>query len=197
MRTIELTIPGKPAAKARAKFRAVHTGEFEYNKHAGRKQEKVHVIPHTPEDSAKFENLVRLAYVEVCRDVPPTDGFVILDVWAYFQAPKSLRVADRALAQEGLLPHGKKPDGDNVLKAIKDGLRSVAYQDDRQVFDARVMKSYSIRPRTEVTITILTQEEATCQLLKCRQSCARPSESTTFDLTRRTESGQTSLALSS
>jgi len=193
MRTVELTIPGKPVAKARAKFRAVHTGVYEFNKHRGRKQEKVHVVPHTPAESAKYENLVRMAYVEVCRDLPPTDEFVVIDVVAYFQAPKSLRAADRVFAEDGVLPHGKKPDGDNILKAIKDGLRTVAYQDDRQVFDAHVLKAISNRPRCEVKITFLNQEEAVCRLR--RQVSGQEPHSSEVPMTRPTSSSQCSLSL--
>ena len=47
----------------------------------------------------------------------------------------------------------KKPDGDNVLKAIADALNEIVYIDDAQIVDATVRKFYAAVPRTIVQIT--------------------------------------------
>lgn len=46
----------------------------------------------------------------------------------------------------------KKPDIDNVVKAVLDALNGVAYRDDTQVIELHVRKSYSEKPRVEVCI---------------------------------------------
>ena len=46
----------------------------------------------------------------------------------------------------------KKPDLDNLLKAILDGLNGIAYFDDGQVVKLSVEKVYSFNPRTEIEI---------------------------------------------
>ncbi|NKC67203.1 RusA family crossover junction endodeoxyribonuclease [Vagococcus fluvialis] len=52
----------------------------------------------------------------------------------------------------------KKPDLDNLLKAILDGLNGIAYFDDGQVAKLKVEKVYSFNPRTEIEILALEEE---------------------------------------
>jgi len=46
----------------------------------------------------------------------------------------------------------KKPDIDNLFKAILDGLNGVAFHDDNQIADATLKKRYSLNPRVEIEI---------------------------------------------
>jgi Holliday junction resolvase RusA-like endonuclease len=184
VKQVQITVPGEPVAKARTKHRAIHTGAFYYNKTKGRQEEKIIPQEYTPAQSVSFENLVRTVFVSQCRD-QPWAGPCLVDVCAYLQAPKSLRVSDRQLAEVDGLPHVKKPDGDNIMKAVKDGLRSVAYVDDNQVVDGHYRKIYSYRPRTEISITFLTMEEACLQL---RQTSALSSAPCGSPTTKRTPS---------
>jgi Holliday junction resolvase RusA-like endonuclease len=45
-----------------------------------------------------------------------------------------------------------KPDADNVVKAIFDGLNGVLWRDDVQVVDLRVRKRYSAAPAVRVEV---------------------------------------------
>jgi Holliday junction resolvase RusA-like endonuclease len=47
----------------------------------------------------------------------------------------------------------KKPDCDNIAKAVLDALNGIAYYDDSQVVTVTVEKLYSDTPRVEVEIT--------------------------------------------
>lgn len=47
----------------------------------------------------------------------------------------------------------KKPDIDNVLKSVLDGLQGVAYKDDKNITSARISKRYSAEPRLEIYMT--------------------------------------------
>ena len=185
MITAHFTIPGNPVAKARARHRAIHTGAFYFNATKGRKEEKIIPQEYTPKESMVFENLVRTAFVAQFQG-QPWSGPVSIDVVAFIGAPKSLRKWERELVDIECMPHTRKPDGDNVIKAIKDGLRSVAYVDDNLVFDGHYRKIYSNRPRTEVTLSLYTMEEL-CQNLKqehdrsCEKS-ALPGNQTTQPL---------------
>lgn len=51
----------------------------------------------------------------------------------------------------------KKPDLDNLLKAILDGLNGIAYFDDGQVVKLSVEKVYSFNPRTEIEIKVIEE----------------------------------------
>lgn len=48
-----------------------------------------------------------------------------------------------------LLP-AKKPDIDNIAKAVLDALNSVAYRDDTQIVELQIRKQYSEKPRLEI-----------------------------------------------
>ena len=50
----------------------------------------------------------------------------------------------------GELMPAKKPDIDNIAKAVLDALNSVAYRDDTQIVDLQIRKQYSEKPRLEI-----------------------------------------------
>lgn len=52
----------------------------------------------------------------------------------------------------GLIRPTKKPDIDNITKAVLDALNKVAYKDDAAIVQFSVEKFYSDNPRVEVTI---------------------------------------------
>lgn len=62
---------------------------------------------------------------------PKIDGPVSLYVAVTKPAPKGVRK---------VIPFTSKPDLDNVLKAVMDGLNGIAYDDDRQVVLATIRK---------------------------------------------------------
>lgn len=53
---------------------------------------------------------------------------------------------------DGQIRPTKKPDSDNILKAVADALNQVAYRDDKQIVDTQVRKFYSETPRTVISI---------------------------------------------
>ena len=52
----------------------------------------------------------------------------------------------------GQIKATKKPDIDNVIKSVLDGLNGVAYEDDKQVVKLTANKYYGVQPRVEITI---------------------------------------------
>lgn len=151
---IRFMIPGEPVAKARPKFRAVHTGVFKENKKSGATEEVVYPQTHTPKQSVNFENLVRYGCAEVMGATGPLSGPVRVRIVAYFGIPKSYgkRKTEEAVASERV-PLEKRPDIDNVMKSVLDGLNTVAFGDDKQVSFITCEKYYSGRPRTVIEIS--------------------------------------------
>ena len=130
---IRITIPGKPVPKARPFVR---------------KDGRVF----TPKETAVFEQAVRLHAMATMKGHKILTGPIRLSVTAFFSIPKSWTLSQKAKAMSGALRHTKKPDGDNVLKSVKDGMNGVVYADDSQVYDSRIIKRWHDTPRTEIIV---------------------------------------------
>lgn len=131
------TIPGEPVAKARARATMV----------AGRAR------MYTPAKTEKFEARVALFAQRAMGSRPPLDGAVALTVVALFPVSESWPKKRKAAALEGRELHTKKPDLDNVIKAVKDGMNGIVWRDDCQVAILReCRKGYDALPRVHVMV---------------------------------------------
>ena len=128
------TVPGEPIAKGRARS-FVRNG---------------HVAHFTPEKTARYENLVRLAAQQAMDGEPPRDGAVRLTVTAVFTIPASWSKKRQAEAVRA--PVTKRPDLDNVVKAIKDGCNGVLWRDDCQVACLIATKTFGEIPGVWVCV---------------------------------------------
>lgn len=137
MTLLVFTIPGEPTGKGRA--RAART--------------KFGVRMFTPEKTRSYEAIVRSIAAEAMGTMTPIEGPVAMHLRAYFSPPKSLKKADRKLANAEELPVTKKPDASNVMKAIEDAMNGIVFKDDSQIVLATICKLYSPRPRVEVEIS--------------------------------------------
>lgn len=69
-----------------------------------------------------------------------SDKPIQLKIIALFNIPKSKSKKQKALmAGAG---HTQKPDTDNIQKCVGDGMRGIILVDDKQIWDARVIKRY-------------------------------------------------------
>ena len=75
-----------------------------------------------------------------------------MTIKAFFPIPKSATKRFFTECANEDHPVIKKPDFDNIAKIICDALNEIAFKDDSQVYDCRVEKFYSEKPRTVVTI---------------------------------------------
>lgn len=135
---MKFTIEGKPQGKARART-------F-YNSRLGKMQSI------TPQNTADYESLVRWSYKAAggtYYDKTPLN----VAVRAIYDIPVSFSKTMRKCASEGKIRPCKKPDSDNIAKAILDALNGVAYYDDAQVVGLTVWKEYGERARVEVELT--------------------------------------------
>ena len=135
----KFTVYGTPVGKGRPRFR--NTGKF--------------VQAYTPEKTANYETLVKLAYQQEYGGEPLLTGALHMELLAYFPIPKSTSKASRALMMFGKIWHIKKPDSSNVLKAVEDALNGIAYADDSAICSLTVMKKYSDTPRVEIVLSEL------------------------------------------
>ena len=139
---MKFTVLGIPVAKGRPKF--AKRGNF--------------VTSYTPQDTVNYENLVRLSYQQSCNELRVLQGEVSMKIDAFFPIPKSTSKKKHQLMAIGAIQHTKKPDADNVAKAMCDALNKIAYVDDSQIVSLEVNKYYSDVPRAEITITEVKHE---------------------------------------
>lgn len=130
---VKFTVPGNPVGKARP--RMTRSG------HA-----------YTPDKTVSYENLVKMCFIEKYTDWVPVSGEAILRLNAYYPIPKSASRKKKIDMVIGEIRPTKKPDLDNVMKAIADALNGIAYVDDSQIVTAEVRKYYDDTPRVEVVI---------------------------------------------
>jgi Holliday junction resolvase RusA-like endonuclease len=109
-----------------------------------------HARVYDPGTAAPWRQVIGMMARQAMGQAAPWTGAVRCDVTFFMPIPKSMRVRDRARAEAEDLPHTCKPDKDNLEKAVLDALRGVLWADDCQVFDGRVRKVYSPRPRVEI-----------------------------------------------
>ena len=129
---ISFTVPGEPKAKARP--RMTTTG-----------------IAYTPKKTVEYENWVRECYF-IEQKGKKLEGQIKAEIAAYFTIPKSTSKKKRKKMTNYLIRPTKKPDTDNIAKIVLDSLNKIAFDDDKQVIDLRVLKFYSENPRVEVTL---------------------------------------------
>lgn len=129
---MKFTVPGEPRGKQRPRF-SRRTG-----------------TTYTPSETVAYEKEVRAEFLRAGGR--KTDGPVALNITAYYKIPTSATKAEREKMLAGQLPQ-KKPDIDNVLKIIMDGLNGAAYKDDKQVAAAAASKAYDDEPHVEVEVS--------------------------------------------
>lgn len=101
---------------------------------------------YTPEKTREYERMLRFAYEGECYS-----GKIEVEIRAYYEPPKSLSKRKRN-ALIGC-PYDKKPDIDNMAKAVLDALNGIAYTDDKNIVRLDVSKMYGDSDMLYVTIT--------------------------------------------
>ncbi len=122
MSMVYFFVPGKVQGKARPRFSS-RSGTV-----------------YTPGRTKSYERQIAEAYE--AQNGPCFQGGVAVMIDATFQIPKSWTRAKKADAMKGKLTPGK-PDIDNILKVVLDGLNGIAYEDDKQVVLVQCRKTYS------------------------------------------------------
>ena len=122
---VTFTIPGAPVAKPRAK------GYF------NQKTGHLHHYYKNDKELKGFEQMIRLKAEE--HFPKPLTGPVFLSAQFLLPRPKNMMWKTKPMPR---VPCPKRPDGDNLVKTLKDALNGVAYLDDGQVTELHVWKDY-------------------------------------------------------
>ena len=139
---MKFVIPGPPVGKGRP--RAVMQGG------------KLHT--YTPAATAEYEAKVRHCWRASRLPGFGADTPVAVTITACHPIPASAsKKARQAMEGNTVLPM-RKPDADNIAKAVLDALNGLAYADDKQVVCLTVCKRYGA-PRVVVELLEVTADE--------------------------------------
>lgn len=108
-------------------------------------------INFTPERTAMYENWVKSVYINRVGD-KLLYGPIRATIEAYYGIPKSKSKKAKELMSNQVTRPTKKPDADNIAKAILDSLNGIAYKDDSQVVELIVIKYYAENGFVKVTL---------------------------------------------
>ncbi|MFW6002652.1 MAG: RusA family crossover junction endodeoxyribonuclease [archaeon] len=130
---LSFIIPGQPKGKGRPRFRRF--GKF--------------VSTYTDKKTLEYENKIKDIYIKLdSRPKDPIEVPIEANIKFKLQIPNSLS-KKKQLLLEGK-PCFKKPDLDNLIKSLLDGLNGVSFIDDSQVFSIVARKVNSMKPETIV-----------------------------------------------
>ena len=155
---VRFTVPGEPTGKGRPQTKVMYSPKGFVDKKTGKTRNTM-VNNVTPKKTVVYENLIKCIYQEKYKDFRfPDDAMLDMRIMAFYSIPKSATKKKKASMLEKILRPTKKPDMDNVVKAIADSLNQIAYRDDTQIVDCQCRKFYSQTPRVEVIIKQIEPE---------------------------------------
>ncbi len=128
---VDFVVYGQPQGKARPRF-----------------TKQGHV--YTPKTTQDYERSIRQSYITAANGYTCGDNALSVSITAYIQRAKSNKRKHATT----------KPDIDNIIKAVLDGLNGVAFKDDKQVTSVKASKSYCDYGQAPyLTVQIITYEQ--------------------------------------
>lgn len=130
----EFEVPGKVIGKGRPRLNS-YTG-----------------IVYTPTRTKDYESLVEQYFLLKYPRFKVLEGRIKVSIIAYFSISKTTKKADINEMLENNISPTKKPDIDNIVKAILDSMNKFAFKDDNQITKLEVEKKYAIEDKVYVKI---------------------------------------------
>ena len=130
----EFEVPGRVIGKGRPRLNS-YTG-----------------IVYTPTRTKDYESLVEQYFLLKYPRFKVLEGRIKVSIIAYFSIPKTTKKADINEMLENNISPTKKPDIDNIVKAILDSMNKFAFKDDNQITKLEVEKKYAQEDKVYVKI---------------------------------------------
>lgn len=125
-KSVFVLVPGDPIGKGRPRI--------------GRRGP--HAMMFTPPETVAYENAVRREASRSMQGRALLSGPVELKLQIFMPIPVSYSKKKAEAARLGRIVPTKKPDGDNIIKAICDAFNGAVWVDDTQVVDYHVTKRF-------------------------------------------------------
>lgn len=143
MSPLAFTVPGTPRGKGRPRIGRARNGA---------------PVAFTDRQTAAYESLIALAAQQAMAGRSPFAVPVDLKIRVRLVPAASTSKAAKEAMLDGRQPPAKKPDLDNVLKAIADGLNGVAYADDALIVGLSAIKIYAVTAGVDVLVSPFAPE---------------------------------------
>ena len=130
----EFEVPGKVIGKGRPRLNS-YTG-----------------VVYTPTRTKDYESLVEQYFLLKYPRFKALEGRIKVSIIAYFSIPKTTKNSDLNEMLENNISPTKKPDIDNIVKAILDSMNKFAFKDDNQITKIEVEKKYALEDKLYVKI---------------------------------------------
>lgn len=132
--TYEFEVPGKVVGKGRPRLNT-YTG-----------------IVYTPTKTKDYETLVEQYFLLKYPKFKILEGRIKVSIVAYFSIPKNTKKSDINEMLDNNISPTKKPDIDNIVKAVLDSMNKFAFKDDNQITKLEVEKRYSLVDKIYIKI---------------------------------------------
>ncbi|GED82774.1 RusA family crossover junction endodeoxyribonuclease [Latilactobacillus curvatus] len=134
---MKLVIMGEPVAAGRPRFSS--RGGF--------------AKAYDPKKSRDYKKMIKKqAMQQLPSDYEPFACPIEVDIKVYRSIQKSVSKKEYARRFSNEVRPTVKPDADNYIKIILDGLNGLVWLDDNQITDVAAHKYYSDKPRVEVEV---------------------------------------------
>ena len=130
----EFEVPGKIIGKGRPRLNS-YTG-----------------VVYTPKRTKDYESLVEQYFLLKYPRFKALEGRIKVSIIAYFSIPKTTKKADINEMLENNISPTKKPDIDNIVKAVLDSMNKFAFKDDNQITKLEVEKKYALEDKIYIKI---------------------------------------------
>ena len=117
---------------------------------------------YTPAKTRNWETAAKYIAQQEMQGRTPLGGPVQVDIRMIFSPSRSWPGWKQDYALKGFIAHTKKPDADNVQKAVKDAMNKIVYHDDSQITFGEFKKTFGQAEMVIVEVTQLSQ--APCQM---------------------------------
>ena len=133
---IMFTIYGEPVPKGRPRFST--RGKFP--------------VAYTPEKTKNYESEVGMMAKAAMGASEPLEGALEAFIYVTFAVPASYSKKRTEACLSGQEKHTKKPDLDNVVKAVLDGMSDIVFLSDSQITSIYATKVYGEVAKVEVLV---------------------------------------------
>lgn len=110
------------------------------------------VKTYTDAKTLTYEKLIQTYAKQAMGSTSPLIGAVAAYLHIGIPIPPSYSKTRQKACIEGLERPTKKPDIDNIVKAVLDGMNGIVYLDDKQVVDLHLTKVYSLKEGIDIMV---------------------------------------------